>query len=238
MTLLECERAARQATGTPSSISWRSVGEMVQISVEVSNDSSEQTVPDTLVIEAAAFGAFIPTVPIARIAVDALDPGERREITTTVSRTLLDSTTQDASSEAARDRITEIFNSFVQASAGSQWIGNLNVYFDRASDKAVERHCAFDLKVPTGTTILAAFLVRDDRCTFRARCSDDAWSAEVVAFGSLGAAQLFVRTPGDPGKTARVTVDVTRTLDGKVVPVEFEFETVSGCGETLGCINV
>jgi hypothetical protein len=239
MTLLECERAARQATGTPSSISWRSVGEMVQISVEVSNDSSEQTVPDTLVIEAAAFGAFIPTVPIARIAVDALDPGERREITTTVSRTLLDSTTQDASSEAARDRITEIFNSFVQASAGSQWIGNLNVYFDRASDKAVERHCAFDLKVPTGTTIVAAFLVRDDGCTFRTRCSDDAWSVEVLAIGSsVRAAQLFVRTPGDPGKTARVTVDVTRTFDGKVVPVEFEFETVSGCGETLGCIDV
>ena len=96
MTILECERTRRQATGTPTSISWRSVGGEVQISVEVINDSSEQTAPDTLVIEAAAFGAFVPTVPIARIAVDALDPGERREITTTVSRSLLDSTTQDA----------------------------------------------------------------------------------------------------------------------------------------------
>jgi len=238
MTILECERTRRQATGTPTSISWRSVGGEVQISVEVINDSSEQTAPDTLVIEAAAFGAFVPTVPIARIAVDALDPGERREITTTVSRTLLDSTTQDASSEATVDRINEIFNSFLQASAASQWIGNLNVYFDTAADKAVERHCAFDLKVRTGTTIVAAFIVREEGCTFRTRCSDDAWSAEILAMRSSGAAQLFVRTPGDPGKTARVTVDVTRTLDGKVVPVEFEFETVSGCGETLGCIDV
>ena len=238
MTLLECERAARQATGIPTSISWRSVGEMVHISVEVSNDSSEQTAPDTLVIEAAAFGAFVPTVPIARIAVDALDPGERREITTTVSRSLLDSTTQDAPRRPHWTVSIEIFNSFLQASAASQWIGNLNVYFDTAADKAVERHCAFDLKVRTDTTIVAAFIVRDDGCTFRTRCSDDAWSAEILAMRSSGAAQLFVRTPGDPGKTARVTVDVTRTLDGKVVPVEFEFETVSGCGETLGCIDV
>src|SRR5262245_13093944 len=179
MTLLECERASRQATGIPSSISWRSVGGMVQISVEVINDSSEQTAPGTLVIEAAAFGAFVPTVPVARIAVDALDPGERREITTTVSRTLLDSTTQDASSQATVVSV-EIFNFFFQGSAASRWIGNLNVYFDTASDKAVERHCAFDLKVPTGTTIVAAFMVRDDRCTFRTRCSDDDWSAEVL----------------------------------------------------------
>ena len=238
MTLLECERTRRQATGTPTSISWRSVRGGVQISVELINDSSEQTAPDTLVIEAAAFGAFVPTVPIARIAVDALDPGERREITTTVSRTLLDSTSRDASSEATLDRINGIFNFFFQGSAASQWIGNLNVYFDTAADNAVERHCAFDLKVRTDTTIVAAFIVRDDGCTFRTRCSDDAWSAEVLAMPSSGAAQLFVRTPGDPGKTARVTVDVTRTLDGKVVPVEFEFETVSGCGETLGCIDV
>src|SRR5262245_2206131 len=96
MTLLECERTLRRATAMPTSSSWRSVGEMVHISVEVINDSSEQTVPDTLVIEAAAFGAFVPTVPVARIAVDALDPGEQREVTTTGQRALRNPATKAA----------------------------------------------------------------------------------------------------------------------------------------------
>src|SRR5262245_64929803 len=96
MTLLECERTLRRTTAMPKSISWRSVGEMVHISVEVINDSSEQTVSDTLVIEAAAFGAFVPTVPVARIAVDALDPGEQREVTTTGQRALRNPATKAA----------------------------------------------------------------------------------------------------------------------------------------------
>jgi hypothetical protein len=234
MTLLECERTRRQAAVAPSTISWRSVGEMVQIKVEVINDSSEQTVPDTLVIEAAPFGAFVPNVPIARIAVDALDPGEQREITTTVSRSLLDSIAQSDSSGTRLDNISKV----LQAMAGSHWIGNLNVYFDTASDHAVERHCAFDLKVPMGAAIIATFNVRADGCTFRTRCSHEAWHAEVVRMRLRGFAHLLVRTPDDRGKRAHVTVDVTRTLDGKVVPVEFEFETVDGRGETVGCVDV
>ena len=237
MTLLECEPTLRRTKAMPSSISWRSVGEMVHISVEVINDSSEQTVPDTLVIEAAAFGAFVPTVPVARIAVDALDPGEQREVTTTVSRELLNSATQVGSPDNTPDFLPRILNFLVENPA-SHWIGNLNVYFDKASDCAVERHCAFDLKVPAGNGIVATFVVRDDGCTFRTRCSDEAWSAEVLPSGPSGVAQLLVRPPGEPGKRGSVIVDVTRTSDGKVVPVEFEFETVAGGGETVGCVEV
>ena len=231
-TLLETVRTSRQATPRVRSMSWRSVGEMVQISVEVINDSSERTAPDTLVIEAAAFGAFVPNVPIARTAVGALDPGEERGITTTVSRATLDLATQVSSPGTAMRDLRE----FLKARAGSHWIGNLNVYFEKAPEQAVERHCAFDLKVPAGKRVGAMFIVGED-CTFRARCSDGAWSARVLARGS-GGAFVFVQAPGDPGKRASVTVDVTRTLDGKVVPVEFEFQTVSGQGETLGCITV
>src|SRR5262249_17644939 len=234
MTLLECERTLRRTTAMPTSISWRSVGEMVQISVEVINDSSEQSIPDTLVIEAAAFGAFVPNVPVTRIAVDALDPGERREITTTVSRSQLDSITQSDAPAISPDNFFQVF----QAIAGSHWIGNLNVYFDTASDHAVERHCAFDLKAPKGANVTATFIVGNDGCTFRAQCSDEAWHTEVVPMGHRGVANLLVRTPDEKGKRARVTVDVTRTLDGKVVPVEFEFETVDGCGEMMGCIDL
>ena len=233
-TLLETVRTLRQATPKVRSISWRSVGEMVQISVEVINDSSERTAPDTLVIEAAGFGAFVPTVPIARTAVGALDPGEEREITTTVSRAALDRATRDASSGTARS----VFLDALTAMEGSHWIGNLNVYFETAPERAVERHCAFDLKVPAGKTIAGVFIVEEDDCTFLARSSDETWSAQVLGRGALGVAFLFVKAPGDPGKRARVTVDVTRTRDGKVVPVEFEFQTVSGRGETLGCITV
>ena len=237
MTLLECEPTLRRTTAMPTSVSWRSVGEMVHISVEVINDSSEQTAPDTLVIEAAAFGAFVPTVPVARIAVDALDPGEQRAVTATVSREQLDAITQGGFPDTRPDFSVELSTSIL-ATGRSHWIGNLNVYFDRASECAVERHCAFDLKVPAGNGIVATFVVREDGCTFRARCSDEAWSAEVLPMGPSGVAQLLVRPTGEPGKRASVTVDVTRTSDGKVVPVEFEFETVAGGGETVGCVEV
>jgi|SwirhirootsSR2_FD_contig_41_1421107_length_1020_multi_4_in_0_out_0_1 predicted SnoaL-like aldol condensation-catalyzing enzyme len=230
-TLLETVRTRRQATPEVRSISWRSVGEMVQISVEMINDSSERTTPDTLVIEAAAFGAFVPNVPIARTAVGALDPGEERAITTTVSRATLDRATQRASSRKA-------FQDVLKAMAGSHWIGNLNVYFERAPEQAVERHCAFDLEVPAGKNVTAMFFVGETDCTFQTRCSVEAWSARVVPIGRRRDVVLFVRAPGDPGKRANVTVDVIRTRDGKVVPVEFRFQTVSGRGETLGCITV
>jgi hypothetical protein len=82
------------------------------------------------------------------------------------------------------------------------------------------------------------FTVQDRGCTFRTRCSDEAWHAEVVHAPRGAYGVLLVRTPAEPGKRARVTVDVTRTLDGKVVPVEFEFETVDGPGETVGCVDV
>ena len=233
-TLLEIVRTRRQSSPKPRSISWRSVGETVQISVEVINDSSERTAPSTLVIEAAAFGAFVPTVPIARTAVGGLDPGEGREITTSVSSKALDAITQGEPSDTARRGTLRA----LQAVRGSHWIGNLNVYFETASKHTVERHCAFDLKVPAGEVVSLGFCVMEVGCMFHTRCSDGAWTAEVLLTGKPWCALVFVRTPGDLGKRAKVTIDVTRTRDGKVVPVEFEFQTVSGTGDRLGCITV
>ena len=233
-TLLEAVRTRRRSTPKLRSISWRSAGEMVQISVEVINDSSERTAPDTLVIEAAAFGAFVPNVPVARTAVGGLDPGEEREVTTTVSRTALDAIAQGGPLETPRGRTLSTLN----AARGTQWVGNLNVYFETAPEHAIERHRAFDLEVPAGEVVAACFFAMDENgCTFHTRCSDGAWSAEVHT-ESPWCAFVFVRTPDDPGKRAKVIVDVTRTRDGKVVPVEFEFHTVSGPGEKLGCVTV
>ena len=230
-TFLEAVRTRRQAVPRPRSIAWRAVGEMVQISVEVINESSERTAPDVLVIEAAAFGAFVPNVPVTRIAVGALDPGEEREVTTTVPRSALDAVTGRRASAALRG-----YRAVLRAVDGTHWIGNLNVYFDRASAEAVERHCAFGLEVPAGEVVSAMFDVGESGCTCRARCSDPAWSAELC--GLPGHVVVRVRTPRDAGRRAHVAVDVTRTLDGKVVTVEFEFETVSGPGQRLGCIAV
>ena len=207
---------------------------MVEISIEVINDSSRRTAPDTLVIEAAAFGAFVPNVPVARTAVGALDPGEERRIMTTVSQVTLDRATRRPS----RRRVLSDIQDCMKAREGSHWIGNLNVYFEMAPERAVERHCAFDLKVPAGKLVSAMLIVEEDACTLHTRCSDETWSVRVLPNVTLRAAFLYVQAPDDPGKRACVTVDVTRTRDGKVVPVEFEFQTVSGQGETLGCIKV
>src|SRR5581483_4518580 len=72
-------------------LSWKSIGDgSVELRVQIVNLASCSTAPDTLVIEAAPFGAFIPHIPVDRVAVGSLDPGERRSVRVTLSNRLLD----------------------------------------------------------------------------------------------------------------------------------------------------
>ena len=234
-TLLEPTVARSLPTIRRESISWRTEGAMVYIDIELANNSWEQTTEDTLVIEAAPFGAFIPNVPITSIAVGSLDPGERRIETIAVRRDVLDRFNQPMQNLA--QRLVQRFDVQIDPAAHVHWIGNLNVYFESQADRAVERHCAFNLRVPCGSKVVAMFMIQDALdLTFDVFASDDEWTGEVTNDWSF--ALLLVDAPNEAGKRAHVTVDVKRNSDGKIVPVEFDFETVEGWGETLGCVRV
>ena len=66
--------------------------------------------------------------------------------------------------------------------------------------------------------------------------SDPAWSVEVGNLRPLGGL-LVVTPPPNPGVRASVEVRVTRTSDGRTVPVLFGMETVQGEGDSLGCLQ-
>lgn len=235
-TLLERPAVRSLPTIRREGITWRTHGEMVYIDITLFNDSWQATSEDTLVIEAAPFGAFVPNLPLTQIAVGSLDPGERRTITAPVSRQLLDRLTQ-AGLPDSLIKFHEAMQGLVDGEHHTHWIGNLNVYFCSNPEYAVERHCAFHLRVPAGSIIASMFAIKDaDECTFEVFCREEGWSGKILS--GAPHALLAVTTPNMPNMRSNVNVYVTRTSDGKIVPVEFEFETVDGWGEALGCVQV
>jgi hypothetical protein len=233
------------------SICWKDAGDAIEVSLDVLNLESTRNDELELIIEAAPFGAFVPGKPVARIAVGAMDPGEGRNLTVRLDRSTLDqlglSPILFDSARASGAR------AIVDPRRHPRWIGNLNVYFDRDPDNAIERHCAFNLRVPVATTIAAAFFVKEaSPCEITTATSSSDWSAKVIGnpqappFNPLGSRRsnwhrirlVSVTTPGQVGNKATVTVDVRRQRDARVVSVEFEFETVQGWGESLGCVQV
>jgi hypothetical protein len=218
-------------------IAWRKLDiGLVEISIHLVNEGDSATENETLKIEAAPFGAFVPNDPIASIAVGGLEPGEER----TVSAFVPLETLEKAGRGPAPFDDSFLPNSmthFLNRAASLHWIGNLNVYFDRAPESAVERHCAFGLEVPAGSVLGALFLIGRHGCRLTTRSSDPHWTANAqVVLGSHGI--LEVTTPKELGRRAEVTVDVEHLASGKRVPVEFAFRTVSGMGQTIGCKRV
>lgn len=204
------------------SITWRSVdADWVEVSVCLENNSGEATEPDALIIEAAPFGAFVPSEPVGRILVGSLEPGERRSVQTVLPRERLDEVN-------TRRRLAEM----ADLDGATEWIGNLNVYFRSRPEGQVERHCAFNLYVRRGITA-RAMMILDAECSLRVSCSSSDWSAQVVQEGRLG--YLTVQTPAEIGSRCKVTVIASGGT--KEVPVEFEFETAER-GESLGCVTV
>ena len=232
--LLNRQRTLVSATLSRESISWRTAGEMVEVAIEVLNDSDDFTAADRLIIEAAPFGAFVPNVPIAHVAVGSLDPGERRKVSARFPRAFLD---RLAGVPSGLGGFLDAIHALMDPKNHVHWIGNLNVYLESDPKGAVERHCAFGLKVPAGSRLAAMFQIIDGLdCTFETVSSSERWTAEILCPGPT--ALLAVQTPDEAGEQAQITVEVKRVRDRHVVPVEFEFETVDGWGESVGCVQV
>lgn len=248
MALLLVRESLRLKGNLPSfdreSITWRSVGQEVELSILLKNDSFERTEADTLVIEAAAFGAFIPTEPVVRIAVGAMDPGEERTFTTRIPMGDLPRTDYLPPSsrqlrmlrEFVESRGADAAKGWITAETGLHWIGNFNVYFDRDPEQAVERHVAFGLKVPKSCVVVGMFFIDALEVDAKASSTSADWKVEVNARYRTG--NLFVKSPDRAGERAHVGAEITRLQDRATVLVEFEFETTEGWGDTVGCVPV
>jgi hypothetical protein len=203
-------------------ISWRTAGGLVEIHIDLANESDEPTDAGELVVEAAPLGAFVPFKPVTRIAAPGLGPRERRRVTAMVPLESLEDFD---------------YAGFSRLLSSTQWAGNLNVYFDRAPESAVEVHRAFDLKVMAGKPVSFAFLLEHGpRYSMEVNSSDAAWTAEVHPFAPL-CALLVVNPPAQAGLAATIEVLVTRDMDGRVVPVEFGLKTTEVESDTLGCVE-
>jgi hypothetical protein len=218
--------------GVPSlssaNISWRRQGDQVAIAIDVLNHGRTPTTPCGLVIEAAVLGAFAPWRPLSRIPVGALAPGESRRLALTVSF--------DALPSLPADRPISHVLQFERLTS-AHWAGNLNIWFDTAPEHAVEVHRALDVQVQAGTrAALGVYLPRERSEVDIALVSSNAdWSASIEPWGFLSV--LVVEAPAEVSRTS-VHLRVTRRADGRVVPVDFTFESVQGESDSLGCLYV
>jgi len=226
---------------TRESISWSTTAPgLVEIRIDLHNDADRPTEPADLVIETAGLGAFVPFRPMTRIAVGALEPGGRRQVRTTVARRDLPAQPNVMSTlvDALRT-LPDMPAGFLDLLREAEWAGNLNVYFDRRPDRAVEVHRALDLRVAAGKPIALMIDLPWGRTDYQVqvRTTHPSWTAQVAALnGSFHF--LVVRPPAVPGMRTGVTVEAKRLRDNRIVPVDFTFETVDGAGGSLGCIQV
>lgn len=239
-SVVQSASLARHAPGFPTvvcgGVRWHTVGDTVTISVLLVNAGAEPTPPRELRIEAAAFGAFVPFRPLGTVAVAAMDPGESRRVALQVPRQGLDSLNPPVVQERVRR-------------AGSlEWAGNLNVYLDRDERNGYELHRAPGLRVPVGSGAELLFCIFSNRSLstgleVSANTSNPLWMLEVddtcLDSRSGGAfASLQAWAPDRAGEDAHVEVAITRVRDGRTVLVEFEFTSVEGRGNHLGCVHL
>jgi hypothetical protein len=223
----------------PDGVSWRMAGNLLEVDLDLANESSEPTEAGDLVIEAAALGAFVPFVPVARVRVAAFEPFERRRTRVALPQGLL-RLASIAKVPALQERAfgQEDLLRFYKLVDSGRWAGNLNIYFHRAPEQGVEVHRALEVKVEARHKVSFYFLLgTGDEYELIATPSDPAWLAEV--HGPLpGHGVLIIGPPAAIGARATVAVRVTRVSDGKTVPVVFGFETVASHGESIGCVSL
>ena len=232
---------------------WRTVGPIVEISIELVNQGPGPTASGFLNLGGAMFGAFVPFKPLGRAAVPALGPGERREVRLRVERERLDR----LNPQFLRDKLGEL--------GATEWAGNLNVFFDGDPAGAVEVHRALDLNLKAGERTAVCFFLlagrpprSSERPSLRAAARDfeisatwdqPGWDIDLggasysapavgrVPAPDINCAVAVVQAPAEPGLQARVRLDITRLEDRKTVPVEFGFTSVEGEATRLGCRN-
>jgi hypothetical protein len=189
-----------------------------------------------LIIEAAPFGAFVPGYEIARVPVLALDPGGRRFVPVTVARTLLPTTPRPGDWQ---DRVFDAMLRWgdLDRMTSSDWVGNLNVWFDVAPERAVEAHRALDLKIMAGRRAAMSVYLPSDAEGFDFAISETSsgWSADL---GPAPWGATFIVGAPAAGHRAAITLAVTRRSDGRTVPIEFTVVSVEGRGDQLGCLRL
>jgi hypothetical protein len=228
-------------------IHWRSSATHVEIMIEVANRGSAPTEPARLVVEAAAFGAFVPGFSVARFAVPALGAGEKERVSFSVERSKLPATLLTGDVPVVRPGFDHVFaGREIDLVSSAEWIGNLNVWFDRHLESAVEVHRALGLKItarrPAGISV---YLPPQDDYQIEVIHNGRGWTAEVVRCGATfpdrfkmpSISTLIVEAPY-PNMQAKVALLVKRLSDGRIVPVDFSFESIEGPSERLGCIKV
>jgi hypothetical protein len=228
-------RAVPSLTG--DGITWRTRGDVVQITVEVVNDGALPTEAMRLHVQAALLGAFAPWRSVVSLGVGALRQGETRTVSVGLPRSVLPvfGATMRAMARAMGQPVE---HSALALLDSAEWAGNLNVWFDVAPEKAVEVHRALGLKIAAGRPVaLGVFLPRAEAgFDIAVKRNPPSWTAEVIRIAS-STALLVVEAPAarQPGA---VSLLVTRRSDRRSVPVDFSFESVDGPSEQLGCLTV
>ena len=202
-------------------VSWQRQGQTLQVSIELNNPTATRTRCTHLVVEAAALGAFAPFVPVAKVEVQPLKPGANQRLAVNV----------DLRAAPAS------FASFLPE--GTKWAGNLNIWFDRAPDCAVELHRALGLKVPAAERIALGFFAPCDGNQYAfALANSNPRFFVALPYLSRSMGMLFLMAPNIVGLHTDVQVAVTRRVDKRQVLVDFEFESVGTEGDYLGCLAV
>jgi hypothetical protein len=215
-------------------IAWRTTPSSVEILVELINVEELPSAPDHLVIEAAQLGAFVPSWRVATVPIRSVASGERLRVVSSIPRTELPHL------DLPRMAMDGGFGAdFPPADLDlvrtTEWVGNLNVYFDSAPEHAVEVHRALNLRVRAGRLAAIAVFAPECEAGFCAdlTCMGAGWNAELVRSGH-GVAIIVVGT-SVADRRAVVHLNVTRLSDMHQVLVELGFQSVEGPGEVLGC---
>lgn len=220
-------------------ITWRwADAKTLEVSIELRNETNVPTDPAVLVVDVAGFGAFIPFAPGTRIAVGGMDPRERRTARGTIPSARLPRTNVRVAPSAFARLIAGIISGRAETCDETgllrRWVGNVNVYFDRHADAAVERHTAFGLTVPTrSVSHFHAATMSNDLRWLEARVSDPDWAVEASLVGSSHVL-ISVTSPDAGGRSCDVVVELTREPDGRTVPIEWSFDTSDTAATPLG----
>jgi hypothetical protein len=172
------QQAEARLVVRPTDIEFIDTGPgQIDFAIRITNAGPSRSHPTTVRIQAAVFGAFADWLPLARVRVPALDPGEAALLRTQANRatpeplgppdrlpparllTALGFHEQKPGKgvESTSVRPTLPPSPFdLLTGSSTYWAGNINVFVGKTS---VERHMARALRIVPDRTNLAAFVV-------------------------------------------------------------------------------
>ncbi len=177
----------------------------VRIEVEVTNLGKERSRPSPMVLESAAFGAFLPWQPLETLTVPPIGPKGTVRVVTEVDQKRLPSLEDFADVPPRRlpavgldmgdreperswqERLSPVSpppetKVVIPSKLGSHWAGNISVFVGQV---AVERHHASALRIYPGCANCANFAVgfRQDAYSFHLEGDGALWDAMLVGNG-------------------------------------------------------